>query len=102
MANKNKSITNTRVYSDSVNQLRKDAEAWFRTSDKSTHMRLPASLVSIIRKRRDSEVAYKDVVDGVTAVLGDYCFVGKWESGREDDVEFIQFVISKEMVEDEV
>lgn len=102
MTNKNTSITNTRVYSDAINQIRTDAEAWFKNSPHKTSMRLPSSLVSVIRRRKDSEAAYEDVKRGVATVLSDYCFVDKWVHGADDDGAYIQFRISPERIQDEI
>jgi hypothetical protein len=102
MATKNSSITNTRVYSDAINTIRTDVEAWFKNSAHKTSVRLPASLVSVIRRRKDSEVALDDVKKGVATALSDYCFVDRWVSGKDEDGEFVQFRISPERIFDEV
>lgn len=102
MADKNTSITATTVYSDAIKVIRADVERLSRHGLIRTPVRVPSSLVSILKKRPDRDFALREVKDGITVALNDYCLVGHWTEGVDENGAYIQFYLEPEKVKDEV
>lgn len=101
MAEKNTSITATTVYSDSIKAIRADVERLFRHGMIRMPARVPSSLVSVLKKRADRDFALREVKDGIAVALNDYCLVGSWTEGVDENGAYIQFYLEPEKVKDE-
>jgi hypothetical protein len=101
MATKNHSITNTRIYSDALKEIKGDVGRLSTRGLIKTPVRLPRSLVALIERRQDSELAYEEVRRAVAVALDEYCPVGKWSRGDDETGKYIQFYLIPERVMDE-
>lgn len=103
MIQKNHSITATQVYGAALRAILNDVIVLQNHGMFRTPMRIPRSLVTAIGRRPDSEMAYDEVRFGIEALLNEFCLVGNWTRGKDEEgKDYIQFYLLPEKVMDEV
>lgn len=94
-------VTSTSEYGQALIELQRDIPKYIKATGLQTEVtvRIPKPLVELIFKR--GENAYNSVKKGLTNSLGQFCAIGHWSMGQDENGEnYIHFKLLPERVRD--